>query len=167
MEDMSVIQKDVALKDLSVQQSFKKKRKLSAKVSLFNEVCFFLVITSVKLICVDTLLRYFKKNQIEFHFYEDTGEPKLLWIILCVCVNICISHTVYVQCLYIYPTCISILICLFIFNFQISPLPCHSANPYSCKRLCGRLLDCQNHTCMKECHHVTKSNSNADGKKVG
>ncbi|XP_074397635.1 NF-X1-type zinc finger protein NFXL1 isoform X1 [Zonotrichia albicollis] len=50
---------------------------------------------------------------------------------------------------------------------EVSPLPCHSANPYSCKRFCGRLLDCQNHTCMKECHRVTKSNSSADGKKAG
>ncbi|RLW09358.1 hypothetical protein DV515_00002822, partial [Chloebia gouldiae] len=50
---------------------------------------------------------------------------------------------------------------------EVSLLPCHSANPYSCKRFCGRLLDCQNHTCMKECHHVTKSNGSADGKKAG
>lgn len=50
---------------------------------------------------------------------------------------------------------------------EVSPLPCHAANPYSCKRFCGRLLDCQNHTCMKECHRVTKLNSSADGKKAG
>uniref|UniRef100_A0A8B9TDX6 Nuclear transcription factor, X-box binding like 1 n=1 Tax=Anas platyrhynchos TaxID=8839 RepID=A0A8B9TDX6_ANAPL len=49
----------------------------------------------------------------------------------------------------------------------VSPLPCHSAGPYSCKRPCGRLLNCQNHTCMKECHHVTKINGSADGKKAG
>ncbi|OXB83816.1 UNVERIFIED_CONTAM: hypothetical protein H355_003028 [Colinus virginianus] len=49
---------------------------------------------------------------------------------------------------------------------EVSPLPCHSAGPYSCKRFCGRLLGCQNHTCMKECHRVTKINSSADEKKV-
>uniref|UniRef100_A0A452I3U3 NF-X1-type domain-containing protein n=1 Tax=Gopherus agassizii TaxID=38772 RepID=A0A452I3U3_9SAUR len=47
-----------------------------------------------------------------------------------------------------------------------TPLPCHSAGPYSCKRFCGRLLDCQNHTCMKECHKCTKVNGNADRQKV-
>uniref|UniRef100_A0A8C5V168 Nuclear transcription factor, X-box binding like 1 n=1 Tax=Microcebus murinus TaxID=30608 RepID=A0A8C5V168_MICMU len=36
------------------------------------------------------------------------------------------------------------------------PLPCHAVGPYSCKRVCGRTLDCQNHTCMKECHKVTE-----------
>ncbi|XP_050803456.1 NF-X1-type zinc finger protein NFXL1 isoform X3 [Gopherus flavomarginatus] len=49
---------------------------------------------------------------------------------------------------------------------EVSPLPCHSAGPYSCKRFCGRLLDCQNHTCMKECHKCTKVNGNADRQKA-
>ncbi|KAM9142393.1 NF-X1-type zinc finger protein NFXL1 isoform 1-T1 [Pangshura tecta] len=49
---------------------------------------------------------------------------------------------------------------------EVSPLPCHSAGPYSCKRFCGRLLDCQNHTCMKECHKCTKVNGNADREKA-
>lgn len=39
----------------------------------------------------------------------------------------------------------------------MSPLPCHAVGPYSCKRVCGRVLDCQNHTCMKECHRVTEA----------
>ncbi|XP_066488135.1 NF-X1-type zinc finger protein NFXL1 [Tiliqua scincoides] len=41
---------------------------------------------------------------------------------------------------------------------EVSPLPCHAARPYSCARFCGRLLDCQNHTCMKQCHKVTGTN---------
>ncbi|CAI5783838.1 NF-X1-type zinc finger protein NFXL1 [Podarcis lilfordi] len=45
---------------------------------------------------------------------------------------------------------------------EVSPLACHAVGPYSCKRLCGRLLDCQNHTCMKECHKVTETDSNND-----
>uniref|UniRef100_A0A6J0TA16 NF-X1-type zinc finger protein NFXL1 isoform X1 n=1 Tax=Pogona vitticeps TaxID=103695 RepID=A0A6J0TA16_9SAUR len=50
---------------------------------------------------------------------------------------------------------------------EVSPLPCHAAAPYSCKRVCGRLLDCQNHTCMKECHTVTETASNGDIQKAG
>lgn len=50
--------------------------------------------------------------------------------------------------------------------FQVSPLACHAVGPYSCKRLCGRLLDCQNHTCTKECHKVTDTDSNNDVHKV-
>ncbi|XP_051895842.1 NF-X1-type zinc finger protein NFXL1 [Pristis pectinata] len=38
---------------------------------------------------------------------------------------------------------------------EISPLPCHAAGPYSCKRSCGRRLACGNHTCAMECHAVT------------
>ncbi|CAM4552635.1 NF-X1-type zinc finger protein NFXL1 isoform X1 [Caretta caretta] len=49
---------------------------------------------------------------------------------------------------------------------EASPLPCHSAGPYSCKRFCGRLLDCKNHTCMKECHKFTKVNGNTDRQKA-
>uniref|UniRef100_A0A670J1C1 Nuclear transcription factor, X-box binding like 1 n=1 Tax=Podarcis muralis TaxID=64176 RepID=A0A670J1C1_PODMU len=51
--------------------------------------------------------------------------------------------------------------------FQVSPLACHAVGPYSCKRLCGRLLDCQNHTCTKECHKVTDTDSNNDVHKAG
>ncbi|XP_006019090.1 NF-X1-type zinc finger protein NFXL1 [Alligator sinensis] len=50
---------------------------------------------------------------------------------------------------------------------EVSPLPCHSVGPYSCKRFCGRLLDCQNHTCVKECHRVTSVNGNTDKQKAG
>ncbi|KAB1282208.1 NF-X1-type zinc finger protein NFXL1 [Camelus dromedarius] len=42
---------------------------------------------------------------------------------------------------------------------EVSPLPCHAVGPYSCKRMCGRTLDCQNHTCKKECHKVTEIDS--------
>uniref|UniRef100_A0A4W3I8K5 Nuclear transcription factor, X-box binding like 1 n=1 Tax=Callorhinchus milii TaxID=7868 RepID=A0A4W3I8K5_CALMI len=38
---------------------------------------------------------------------------------------------------------------------EVSPIPCHAVGPFSCKRLCGRLLTCRNHTCAKECHAVT------------
>lgn len=38
---------------------------------------------------------------------------------------------------------------------EVSPLDCHLVGPFSCKRPCGRLLDCENHTCMTECHRVT------------
>ncbi|XP_069487810.1 NF-X1-type zinc finger protein NFXL1 [Ambystoma mexicanum] len=38
---------------------------------------------------------------------------------------------------------------------EVSPLQCHMAGPFSCKRPCGRILDCSNHSCMKECHKVT------------
>ncbi|KAJ6668565.1 hypothetical protein lerEdw1_012047 [Lerista edwardsae] len=48
---------------------------------------------------------------------------------------------------------------------EVSPLPCHAASPYSCKRCCGRLLDCQNHTCMKECHKVTGTKGDEDVQK--
>ncbi|XP_028600956.2 NF-X1-type zinc finger protein NFXL1 isoform X4 [Podarcis muralis] len=50
---------------------------------------------------------------------------------------------------------------------EVSPLACHAVGPYSCKRLCGRLLDCQNHTCTKECHKVTDTDSNNDVHKAG
>ncbi|XP_038625176.1 NF-X1-type zinc finger protein NFXL1 [Tachyglossus aculeatus] len=46
---------------------------------------------------------------------------------------------------------------------EVSPLPCHAAVPYSCKRFCGQSLNCQNHTCTKECHRVTQEDSNAPG----
>ncbi|KAM6440614.1 NF-X1-type zinc finger protein NFXL1 isoform 2-T2 [Liasis olivaceus] len=49
---------------------------------------------------------------------------------------------------------------------EISPLPCHSAGPYSCTKVCGRLLDCQNHTCLKECHTVTETDTNNDTQKL-
>ncbi|XP_042324551.1 NF-X1-type zinc finger protein NFXL1 isoform X2 [Sceloporus undulatus] len=50
---------------------------------------------------------------------------------------------------------------------EMSPLPCHTVGPYSCKRVCGRLLDCQNHSCMKECHKVSETDSNNDVQKAG
>ncbi|KAF7248186.1 NF-X1-type zinc finger protein NFXL1 [Varanus komodoensis] len=50
--------------------------------------------------------------------------------------------------------------------FQITPLPCHTARPFSCKRVCGRLLDCQNHTCMKECHKITETDNDNDVQKA-
>ena len=59
-----------------------------------------------------------------------------------------------------------LLIFLFFLNFKVSPLPCHAVGPYSCKRACGRTLTCQNHTCMKECHKVTETDSCTDKKKV-
>ena len=59
-----------------------------------------------------------------------------------------------------------LLIFLFVLNFKVSPLPCHAVGPYSCKRACGRTLTCQNHTCMKECHKVTETDSCTDKKKV-
>ncbi|XP_077333657.1 NF-X1-type zinc finger protein NFXL1 isoform X1 [Lithobates pipiens] len=45
---------------------------------------------------------------------------------------------------------------------EISPLPCNSAGPFSCKRPCGRFLACGNHTCLKECHKVTEDNGNKE-----
>ena len=54
----------------------------------------------------------------------------------------------------------------FFLNFKVSPLPCHAVGPYSCKRVCGRTLTCQNHVCMKECHKVTETDSCTDKKKV-
>eukprot|EP00079_Xenopus_tropicalis_P028320 XP_012823254.1 PREDICTED: NF-X1-type zinc finger protein NFXL1 isoform X1 [Xenopus tropicalis] len=45
---------------------------------------------------------------------------------------------------------------------EISPLPCHAAGPFSCKRPCGRLLACGNHTCSRECHKVTDVNGNKE-----
>lgn len=80
------------------------------------------------------------------------------------------THSLRAHVQYVYTDTVCLYICiylLFVCHFQVSPLPCHSAGPYSCKRPCGRLLNCQNHTCMKECHHVTKINGSADGKKVG
>ncbi|XP_061440006.1 NF-X1-type zinc finger protein NFXL1 isoform X1 [Rhineura floridana] len=50
---------------------------------------------------------------------------------------------------------------------EVRPLQCHAVGPFSCKRLCGRLLDCQNHTCMKECHKVTGTDSDNDIQKAG
>uniref|UniRef100_A0A2K6NYH5 Nuclear transcription factor, X-box binding like 1 n=1 Tax=Rhinopithecus roxellana TaxID=61622 RepID=A0A2K6NYH5_RHIRO len=50
---------------------------------------------------------------------------------------------------------------------EVSPLPCHAVGPYSCKRVCGRILDCQNHTCMKECHKVTKIDGCTGKNKAG
>ncbi|XP_034267249.1 NF-X1-type zinc finger protein NFXL1 [Pantherophis guttatus] len=50
---------------------------------------------------------------------------------------------------------------------EISPLPCHTAGPYSCKRVCGRWLDCQNHTCPKECHTVSEKDANNGRQKAG
>ncbi|XP_014353942.2 NF-X1-type zinc finger protein NFXL1 [Latimeria chalumnae] len=38
---------------------------------------------------------------------------------------------------------------------EVTALPCHAAGQYSCKRPCGRLLSCGNHTCMRECHSVS------------
>lgn len=49
----------------------------------------------------------------------------------------------------------------------VSPLPCHAVGPYSCKRVCGRALDCQNHTCMKECHKVTEIDACIGKNKAG
>lgn len=43
---------------------------------------------------------------------------------------------------------------------EVSSLQCHAAGPFSCKRPCGRLLPCGNHTCAKECHKVTEDNGN-------
>lgn len=52
---------------------------------------------------------------------------------------------------------VCVCVVLFFFIFKVSPLPCHAVGPYSCKRVCGRTLDCQNHICMKECHKVTET----------
>ncbi|XP_056156091.1 NF-X1-type zinc finger protein NFXL1 isoform X1 [Lampris incognitus] len=41
---------------------------------------------------------------------------------------------------------------------EVSPVPCHSRGPFSCKRPCGRTLTCGNHCCTKECHTVTAGN---------
>ncbi|XP_072040523.1 NF-X1-type zinc finger protein NFXL1-like [Amphiura filiformis] len=38
---------------------------------------------------------------------------------------------------------------------EVTDLPCSSVAPFSCGRLCGRLLDCGNHTCGLACHIVT------------
>lgn len=54
----------------------------------------------------------------------------------------------------------------FPFFLKVSPLPCHAVGPYSCKRVCGRMLDCQNHTCMKECHKVTETDASTGKNKV-
>ncbi|XP_048365599.1 NF-X1-type zinc finger protein NFXL1 [Sphaerodactylus townsendi] len=50
---------------------------------------------------------------------------------------------------------------------EVSPLPCHAVAPYSCSRFCGRLLECGNHTCMKECHEVTETDGGGDVQKAG
>lgn len=50
---------------------------------------------------------------------------------------------------------------------EVSPLPCHAVGPYSCKRVCGRTLGCQNHTCMKECHKVTEVDASTGKNKAG
>ncbi|XP_056432252.1 NF-X1-type zinc finger protein NFXL1-like [Gadus chalcogrammus] len=41
---------------------------------------------------------------------------------------------------------------------EVSPVPCYKRGPFTCKRPCGRLLTCGNHTCTKECHTVSKGN---------
>uniref|UniRef100_A0A8C4X3S7 Nuclear transcription factor, X-box binding like 1 n=1 Tax=Erpetoichthys calabaricus TaxID=27687 RepID=A0A8C4X3S7_ERPCA len=50
---------------------------------------------------------------------------------------------------------------------EVSPLPCHIAVPFSCKRPCGRLLNCGNHTCMRECHIVTVLDKSESKEKAG
>ncbi|XP_069833688.1 NF-X1-type zinc finger protein NFXL1 isoform X1 [Dendropsophus ebraccatus] len=45
---------------------------------------------------------------------------------------------------------------------EVGPLPCHASGPFSCKRPCGRLLPCGNHTCLRECHKVTEDNGNKE-----
>ncbi|EDV19924.1 uncharacterized protein TRIADDRAFT_32641 [Trichoplax adhaerens] len=40
---------------------------------------------------------------------------------------------------------------------EIQSFPCHQLRPYSCGRLCGRSLQCTNHTCSLECHIVTNA----------
>ncbi|XP_071489644.1 NF-X1-type zinc finger protein NFXL1-like [Diadema antillarum] len=40
---------------------------------------------------------------------------------------------------------------------ETSDLPCSRAKPFSCRRACGRVLACTNHTCKWECHEVTGS----------
>ncbi|KAH0520241.1 NF-X1-type zinc finger protein NFXL1 [Microtus ochrogaster] len=66
------------------------------------------------------------------------------------------------------PKCKELCSWLFlIFIFKVSPIPCHAVGPYSCKRLCGRMLHCQNHTCMKECHKVTEVDDSTVKNKAG
>ncbi|XP_029444066.1 NF-X1-type zinc finger protein NFXL1 [Rhinatrema bivittatum] len=50
---------------------------------------------------------------------------------------------------------------------KVSPIPCHSVGPFSCGRPCGRLLDCSNHSCVRECHEVTETSSNLGKIKCG
>nr|XP_045609322.1 NF-X1-type zinc finger protein NFXL1-like [Procambarus clarkii] len=42
--------------------------------------------------------------------------------------------------------------------------PCSDLRPYSCGRKCGRVLDCTNHTCKRECHEVENA---PDDKRAG
>jgi len=37
---------------------------------------------------------------------------------------------------------------------DIADMPCYEAKPAPCGRKCGRQLDCQNHTCQRDCHRV-------------
>ncbi|XP_062899261.1 NF-X1-type zinc finger protein NFXL1 isoform X2 [Mobula hypostoma] len=53
------------------------------------------------------------------------------------------------------PACIVPISTACLGKHEITPLPCHAAEPYSCKRPCGRRLACGNHTCALECHAVT------------
>lgn len=50
---------------------------------------------------------------------------------------------------------------------EVTPLPCHAVGPFSCKRPCGRLLSCGNHTCMRECHVVSQLSDTQDKHKAG
>ena len=43
---------------------------------------------------------------------------------------------------------------------EIMALPCSQARLYPCGRLCGRLLQCGNHTCSRGCHQVLESPAN-------
>ncbi|MGH0158217.1 UNVERIFIED_CONTAM: hypothetical protein FKN15_035207 [Acipenser sinensis] len=49
---------------------------------------------------------------------------------------------------------------------KVTPLPCHAVGPFSCKRPCGRLLSCGNHTCMRECHVVSQLSDTQDKHKA-
>lgn len=37
---------------------------------------------------------------------------------------------------------------------EVGQFPCSDVKPYSCGRICGRELDCDNHICQRKCHVV-------------
>lgn len=43
---------------------------------------------------------------------------------------------------------------LFLGEHETADWPCHLAKPSSCHRPCGRILECENHTCSLPCHLV-------------
>uniref|UniRef100_A0A4X2KU80 Nuclear transcription factor, X-box binding like 1 n=1 Tax=Vombatus ursinus TaxID=29139 RepID=A0A4X2KU80_VOMUR len=75
-----------------------------------------------------------------------------------------ISEPVYIQTALPCPPCQVPIPTECLGKHEVSPLPCHAVGPYSCKRFCGRSLACQNHTCMKECHKVTKVSDRKAGR---